>query len=70
MLAGGDPTDMIGLATAATEVGEGAEGRELDPRIAELISVVGTGSEESIPALALALSLATAPGVESGVAVP
>jgi uncharacterized protein len=60
MLAGGDPTDLLGLAMAATE---GVDGRELDPRIAELIAVVCSGSDDSLAALALALSLAATPGV-------
>lgn len=65
MLAGGDPTDLLGVAMAATE---GVEGRELDPRIAELIATVGSGSEEALSALALALSIAAAPGVGREVA--
>lgn len=68
MLAGGDPTEMLGLAAAAAEdAGPGGD-RELDPRIAELIAVVGSGSEEALPALAFALSVAGIPGVESEVA--
>jgi predicted TIM-barrel fold metal-dependent hydrolase len=63
MLAGGDPTDLLGLATAAADVGDAGGGRELDPRIAELVGVVRSGSEESLPALALALSIAATPGV-------
>lgn len=65
MLAGGNPTDLLGLAMAATE---GVDGRELDPRIAGLIAMVGSGSEEALSALALALSIASTPGVGREVA--
>ena len=68
LLSGGDPTDLLGLAAAAAEDGGSDIGRQLDPRIAELIAVVGSGSDEALPALALALALAGIPGVESEVA--
>lgn len=63
LLSGGDPTDLLGLAAAAAEDGGPGGGRRLDPRIAELIAVVGSGSEEALPALALTLALAGIPGV-------
>lgn len=63
MLAGGDPTDLLGLAIAAANVGDAGAGRELDPRIAELIATVASGSDDALPALALALSIAATPGV-------
>jgi uncharacterized protein len=68
LLSGGDPTDLLGLAAAAAEEGDPGSGRRLDPRIAELIAVVGSGSEEALPALALALAIAGMPGVEIEVA--
>jgi hypothetical protein len=63
MLAGGDPTDLLGLAIAAANDGAAGAGRELDPRVSELIAVVAGGSGEALAALALALSIAAAPGV-------
>jgi predicted TIM-barrel fold metal-dependent hydrolase len=69
MLGGGDPTDTLGLAEAAARAGEGAGQGGLDPRLAELIEVIGSQSEEAIPALALSLSIAASPGVEIDAAV-
>jgi uncharacterized protein len=63
MLGGGDPSDMLGLAAAATEVGSGGAGRDLDPRIAGLVEEAGSGGDDAILALALALVLAATPGV-------
>ncbi len=63
MLGGGDPANLLGLAAAATEVGSGGTGRDLDPRIAGLVEEAGSGGDEAILALALALVLAATPGV-------
>ena len=65
MLGGGDPSDLLGLAAAATGVGGGGAGRGLDPRIAGLVEEAGAGGDDAILALALALVLVATPGVGS-----
>ncbi len=65
MLGGGDPSDLLGLAGAATAVGTAGTGRDLDPRIAALVEEAGRGGDDAILALALALALVSTPGVQS-----
>jgi hypothetical protein len=76
LIGGGDPARPLELAACAVAgsvddrvgVDAGSVG-SIDPRLGSLIETAAAGSDESVGALVLALGLASAPGVEVGVAM-
>ena len=69
MLGGGDPQRMLEMAAIATAGDVGGAGREIDPRIPQLVETARAGGEWALPALAFALCLAETPMAEARIAL-